>query len=91
MNDIKTIKKDLLTMLLNNKYYKEQELVRLVNTGDLTPYENRLKDVLFTLGEIEKTNSTLNLIEHYFKDVEKQENNFQENEIEDVNGGENDV
>lgn len=69
MADFRT---DLVNELRNQKYYREQDLVRLVNSP-LTSYQGRLEEIKECLVEIGKCNTALALTDVYLPEQAPEE------------------
>lgn len=69
MADFRT---DLVNELRNQKYYLEQDLVRLVN-NPVTSYKGRLDEIKECLVEIGKCNTAIALTDVYLTTPEEQE------------------
>ena len=69
------IKKDLIDWVSKEKYYQEQELVRMVNNNISYSYSEKIERISDVLGEIALTNKKIELISEYFKNItdEKEE------------------
>jgi len=62
---------DLVNELRNQKYYLEQDLIRLVN-GNVTSYKGRLEEIKECLVEIGKCNTAIALTDVYMPPQEQQ-------------------
>jgi hypothetical protein len=67
--EFSTIKKDLIDFVSQEKYYQEQELVRVVNNNISYSYHEKIERISDVLGEIALTNKKMELINEYFKNV----------------------
>ncbi len=68
------IKKDLIDFVSQEKYYQEQELVRVVNNNISYSYHEKIERISDVLGEIALTNKKIELINEYFKNIKEDEN-----------------
>ncbi len=63
--DINTIKVDLISLITNDKYYLEEELIRLADTQNLS-YRERINKMNNILTQIAIINTKYQLINQYF-------------------------
>ena len=70
MGDFRT---DLKNEFQNQKYYLEQDLVRLVNSP-VTSYKGRLDEIKDCFVEISKINIALEMVDVYLPEEAQQEN-----------------
>lgn len=77
------IKKDLIDFVSQEKYYQEQELVRVVNNNISYSYHEKIERISDVLGEIALTNKKIELINEYFKNIKEGENQHKEEDMSD--------
>ncbi len=67
------LKLDLTNKLRNDKYYEELELIRLAQEPNMN-YKEKIELMSYRLQNLAVLNSQIGLVEVYFKEPEKDQN-----------------
>ncbi len=70
--NIDRIKNDLLEKVANDKYYMENDLVRLIYSNEIS-YKDLVNEIDLLLGKIAIANTKIKMINQYFTEKENKE------------------
>ncbi len=70
---LKIIKQDLLESISKDKYYKEIDLMNIINKN--IPYEEKINEIRQILRSISQCDSEAKLTNEYFEEIKRQDPN----------------